>query len=90
MMQSVRQYAWQGGAGQDIDTTAFLIADIDLRGWCAIDQTQHIGWQGGWYQVENVNEFDGGVVVQCKQAKGSGPALWQNHDVWDNCNIWVS
>jgi hypothetical protein len=90
MMQAIRQFAWQGGAGQDFDVTAFLIADRDIRGWCDVDQTQFIGWQGGWYQVENVNEFEGGVVVQCKQAKGSGPALWQNHDSWNNCLNWIS
>ena len=89
MMQAVRQYAWQGGAGQDLDSTTFLISDRDLRGWCLIDPTQFISWRGGWYQVTSVQDFDGGVIVQCKQAKGSGPASWEDIPAWDDCNNWT-
>jgi hypothetical protein len=75
MMQAVRQYAWQGGAGTDIETVSFLIADQDLRKstWGEIEATQFIGWRGDNYEVVSSNQFDGGVVVNCKTAKGSRP-----------------
>lgn len=90
MMQSVRNFAWQGGAGTEQVDASFLIANRDLRDWCPIDSTQFVGWRGEFFQVETANHFDGGVIIGCKQAKGSGPALWQNHDVWNNCLNWVS
>jgi len=73
MMQAVRQYAWQGGAGQDIETVSFLMADRELRGWGEIEPTQFVMWRGDSYEVVSSNKFDGGVVLNCKTAKGSRP-----------------
>jgi len=71
MMQAVRQYAWQGGAGTDTETLSFLIADQDIRGWGEIDPTQQVTWRGETYEVAGANHFDGGVIVNCVVAKGS-------------------
>jgi len=71
MMQAVRQYAWQGGAGQDIETVSFLVCERDIRGWGDLDSTQFIQWRSSSYEVSDVQHFDGGVVVHCKIAKGS-------------------
>jgi len=71
MMQAIRQFAWQGGAGQDIETTAFLICERDMRAWGALDSTQFVTWREESYEVVDSHNFDGGVVVSCKVAKGS-------------------
>jgi hypothetical protein len=90
MMQSIRNFAWQGGAGTTEEVETFMIAARDLRGWCTIDPTQMISWHGSTYQITATQTFDGGVIIQCKQAKGSGPGLWEDAPSWNDCNIWVS
>ena len=71
MMQAVRQYAWQGGAGTDKEMTSFLVADQDMRGWGEVDSTQFLTYNGKGYEVAGANHFDGGVIINCSIAKGS-------------------
>lgn len=73
MMQSIRNFAWQGGAGTDKTATTFLIAGRDIRNWGDVDSTQYVEWNSQSIEVEKVTHFDGGVVVTCKSAKGSRP-----------------
>lgn len=68
MMQAVRQYAWQGGAGQDIQESGFLISHRELRSWGEFDPTQSIVWRGKTYEVVRCQSFDGGVIVWVKVA----------------------
>lgn len=75
MMQAVRQFAWQGGAGTDAETVSFMIADQDVRGWGEVDATQYITWRDESYEVQNANHFDGGIIVNCVAAKGSRPTV---------------
>jgi hypothetical protein len=70
-MQAIRQFAWQGGAGQDIESVSFLICERDIRGWGDLDSTQYIQWRQSSYEVSDAQHFDGGVIVTCKIAKGS-------------------
>lgn len=71
MMQAVRQYAWQGGAGQDMEETMFLIYERDMRSWGEVDQTQFVVHRSVSYEVTGSQRFDGGVVINCKAARGS-------------------
>lgn len=71
MMQAIREYAWQGGAGQDIEETGFLICYRDLRGWGEFDPTQRVDWRSKTYEVVRSQEFDGGVIVWTKVARQS-------------------
>jgi len=71
MMQAMRQFAWQGGAGQDVESSHFLICERDIKGWGEVDSTQEVQWLGVWYKVSDVQQFDGGLVVTVKSARGS-------------------
>lgn len=71
MMQAIREYAWQGGAGQDIETFSFLVADRDLRTWGEVDSTQFVEWRDNSYEVIRSWSYDGGFVIECKAARGS-------------------
>lgn len=89
MMQAIRQYAWQGGAGQDMDATVFLVAKRDVPTWCGVEPTQFIRWRGETHQVADVQEFDGGYVIQCKAADGSGPGIIEDNSTWPDCERWT-
>ena len=69
MMQAIRQYAWQGGAGQDIEETGFLIADREMRDWGPIDPTQRVLWRNKTYEVVRDQQFEGGVIIWTKVAR---------------------
>ncbi len=71
MMQAIRQYAWQGGAGTDKETTSFMVFDHDIREWGEVDPSQQVEWRGETYEVAGANHFDGGVIINCTIAKGS-------------------
>lgn len=71
MMQAIRQYAWQGGAGQNLEETMFLISERDIRDWGVIESTQTVLHRSKVYDVVSVQTFDGGVVINCKQTKGT-------------------
>lgn len=71
MMQSVRNFAWQGGAGTDKHDVTFLVANRDIRAWGDLDSTQYVEWDGQGYEVASATQFDGGVVIGCTAAKGS-------------------
>ncbi|MCP4896246.1 MAG: hypothetical protein GY906_04655 [bacterium] len=73
MMQSVRKFAWQGGAGLEKEATTFLIAERDIPTWLRIEPTQFVIWRETTYQVVSIIDFDGGYIVNCEVAKGSGP-----------------
>lgn len=89
MMQAVRQFAWQGGAGQDIETTTFMVAKRDAPTWCGVESTQFIRWRGETYQVTDVQTLAGGYIIQCKVAKGSGPGVWEDKSIWQDCVRWT-
>ncbi len=70
-MQAIRQYAWQGGAGQDIEETGFLVAIRDMRNWGEIDPTQRVLWRNKTYEVVRDQRFDGGVIIWTKVARNA-------------------
>lgn len=69
MMQAMRQFAWQGGAGQNVEETMFLIFINDIRGWGKIDSTQRVSWRSQTYEVVSSQEFDGGIIISAKVAR---------------------
>ena len=71
MMQAIRQFAWQGGAGQNIEETMFLIHARDIRNWGAVEATQTVIHRSKTYDVVSVQTFDGGVVISCRETKGT-------------------
>ena len=71
MMQAIRQYAWQGGAGQDIEESGFLIASRDLRNWDEFDPTDRLLWRNRTYELTRVQAFDGGVIIWAKAARSN-------------------
>lgn len=71
MMQAIRQYAWQGGAGQNIEETMFLVYYKDMRNWGEVENTQTVTHRGKTYDVVSANTFDGGVVISCTETKGT-------------------
>jgi hypothetical protein len=71
MMQAIRQYAWQGGAGQNIEETMFLISQRDIRNWGEIEATQTVIHRGKTYDVKSVQTFDGGVIISGVETKGT-------------------
>lgn len=71
MMQAIRQYAWQGGAGQNIEETMFLVYYKDMRNWGEIENTQTVTHRGKIYDVVKGHTFDGGVIISCKETKGT-------------------
>lgn len=71
MMQAIRQYAWQGGAGQNIEETMFLISQRDIRNWGEIEATQTVVHRSKTYDVKSVQTFDGGVIISGTETKGT-------------------
>lgn len=87
MMQSLRQFAWQGG-GTDVEQTVFMVFINDLKDWCEIEPSQWINYDNTSYQIDNVGKFDGGWLLGCKQAEGSGPNHWQDKSDLNDCDHW--
>jgi hypothetical protein len=71
MMQAIRQYAWQGGAGQNIEETMFLIYANDMRDWGEVENTQTVTHRNKIYDVKSAQTFDGGVIISCVETKGT-------------------
>lgn len=71
MMQSLRPFAWQGGAGQDVESTMFMVLKTDLREWGDITPYQWINFKGGNYQVVEVQTMEGGWVFTAKRTRGT-------------------
>lgn len=71
MMQSLRQFAWQGAPGQNVRETMFLIPFDDLRGWDSIGAEQWIKYGDARYEVVEAQQTPGGWIVQAKQVKGT-------------------
>jgi len=71
MMQAIRQYAWQGGAGQSIEETMFLIYENDIRNWGEFENTQTVTHRSKVYDVKSVQSFDGGVILSAVETKGT-------------------
>lgn len=71
MMQAIRQYAWQGGAGQNIEETMFLIYQKDMRNWGEVEHTQTVTHRSKIYDVKSSQSFDGGVIISCVETKGT-------------------
>lgn len=71
MMQAIRQYAWQGGAGQSVEQTMFLISDRDIRDWGEVEATQTVIHRSKTYDVKSVQTFDGGVIISGVETKGT-------------------
>ena len=89
MMQAVRQFAWQGGAGQDLESHTFLIAKRDAPTWCGVEPTQFIRCSGETYQVKSVDNLDGGYIIHCVAADGSGPGIIEDNSIWPDCERWT-
>lgn len=75
MMQSLRPFAWQGGAGQDVESTMFMVLKTDLRDWGEITPYQWINFRGGNYQVVEVSTMDGGWVFTAKRTRGTDSGI---------------
>jgi len=71
MMQSLRPFAWQGGAGQDVESTMFMVLKTDLRDWGEITPYQWINFKGGNFQIVEVQTMDGGWVFTAKRTRGT-------------------
>ena len=71
MMQAIRQFAWQGGAGQDVESTMFLIYQNDIKSWGEFDTSQRVLHRNKVYEVEGHQQFDGGIILNATLAKGS-------------------
>lgn len=74
MMQSLRPFAWQGGAGQNVQETMFLIYKNELRGWGDITPEQWVHFRGRNYQVVEAINTPGGWFFTAKQARGESNA----------------
>lgn len=71
MMQAIRQYAWQGGAGQNIEETMFAISHRDIRNWGEVEATQTVIHRNKTYDVKSVQTFEGCVVISAVETKGT-------------------
>lgn len=71
MMQAMRNFAWQGGAGQDSESAVFLILLQDLQGWGEITPTQWLRYEQETFQVVDILRSEGGWILSGRRIPGT-------------------